>query len=77
MRLVVFDLDGTLIDSEALIVGAVGDTAWLTNTTEASRVFGYPLVPLGTMLDWVADWVARAMPSLHKPTRYEARNGAF
>ena len=68
---------GTRLGRRPAIVGAAADTAWLTNTTEASRLFGYPLVPLGTMLDWVADWVARAMPSLHKPTRYEARNGAF
>jgi hypothetical protein len=44
---------------------------------EATRLFGYPLVPLGRMLDWVADWVSRGMPSLGKPTGYGKRDGAF
>jgi hypothetical protein len=29
------------------------------------------------MLDWVADWVARAMPNLGKPTKFEVRSGRF
>jgi len=29
------------------------------------------------MLDWVADWVSRAMPSLDKPTKFEIRDGVF
>lgn len=59
------------------IVGTEAQTAWLTNTAEAAKLFGYPLVPLGAMLDWVADWVARGQVSHNKPTKYEVRDGAF
>lgn len=59
------------------LVGDEAKTAWLTNSAKATRLFGYPIVPLATMLDWVADWVARGMPSYDKPTKYEVRDGGF
>ena len=61
----------------AIIVGEEAPTAWLTDTRRARRLFGPPAVPLETMLDWTADWVARAMPSLDKPTKFEVRDGRY
>lgn len=52
-------------------------TALLTNTAEATRLFGYPLVPVARMLDWVADWVGRGGEGLGKPTKFEVRDGVF
>ena len=51
-------------------------TALLSDTTHATALFGYPLVPLGRMLDWVADWVRAGGASLGKPTKFEVRDGA-
>jgi nucleoside-diphosphate-sugar epimerase len=39
-------------------------SAWLVNTKAAQQLLGPPRVPLERMIDWVADWVSRAMPSL-------------
>jgi nucleoside-diphosphate-sugar epimerase len=57
--------------------GTEAPAGWLVNTAECARLMGYPGVPLGRMIDWVADWVARGGPSLGKATHYEVRDGVF
>lgn len=62
---------------EPRLFGSEASTAWLTNTAQANRLFGYPSVPLHAMLDWTADWVARGEVAYDKPTKFEVRSGAF
>ena len=62
---------------EATVTGTESDTAWLTNTAQANRLFGYPKVPLARLMDWVADWVAGGNPLLNKPTKFEIRDGNY
>ena len=57
--------------------GTEHECAWVNNTSQAQRLFGYPLVPLARMIDWVSDWILRSMPVYGKPTRYEVRDGVF
>ncbi len=61
----------------ARIMGAEAATALLSDTTQSTKLFGYPRVPLGTMIDWVADWVGSGRPSFNKPTKFEVRDGEF
>jgi nucleoside-diphosphate-sugar epimerase len=57
--------------------GSESPTAWLVNSAEAMRLFGYPRVPLARLVDWTADWITRGQPSLGKPTGYGKRDGDF
>ena len=62
---------------EPKTTGEEAATALLSDTTLATQLFGYPSVPLGTMLDWVADWIANEREMLNKPTKFEVRDGRF
>jgi nucleoside-diphosphate-sugar epimerase len=68
---------GARLGREPMFTGSEAATGWLVNTSEATRLFGYPQTPLARMIDWVADWVQRDMPSLGKPTQFEVRDGIF
>jgi nucleoside-diphosphate-sugar epimerase len=59
------------------ITGSEAPTAWLVDTRAAQKLFGAPRVPLSKMLDWQADWIARGMPDLGKPTHFETRDGKY
>ena len=60
-----------------VIVGKEEPTAWLTNTSQATILFGLPVVDTDQLIRWTADWVSRSMPSLGKPTKYEVRDGRY
>jgi hypothetical protein len=68
---------GKLFGREPEIVGKEEPTAWLTDTSQAGKLFGLPIVGTAQMIAWTADWVARSMPSLGKPTKYEVRDGRY
>jgi nucleoside-diphosphate-sugar epimerase len=68
---------GKLLGKTPVITGTEVPTAWLTNTSQAVKLFGLPIVDTAQLIAWTADWVARSMPSLGKPTKYEVRDGRY
>jgi hypothetical protein len=62
---------------EPVFDGVEAQDGWVNNTLAAQRLFGYPTVPLGTLIEWTADWIRRGMPIHEKPTRFEVRDGRF
>jgi len=57
--------------------GEEAKTAWLIDIADAKRLLGAPRVPIDTMIDWVAEWVAHGGQSLGKPTHFENRDGKY
>ena len=68
---------GRRFSKEPIFEGEETQTGWYNNTLAAQRLYGYPVVSLARMIDWVAKWVASDKPSLNKPTHYEERGGQF
>jgi nucleoside-diphosphate-sugar epimerase len=68
---------GAWLGREPIIVGTEEPTAWLTDTSQAVKLFGLPIVDTERLIAWTADWVAHAMPSFGKPTKYEVRDGRY
>lgn len=62
---------------DAKMSGVEADTALLSNATKAFRTFGYPTVPLGKMIDWVAHWAQIGGTTINKPTHFQTRDGRF
>ena len=68
---------GKRLNREPILVGTELPTAWLTDTSQAIKLFGLPIIDTDQLIAWTADWVARSMPSLGKPTKYEVRDGRY
>src|SRR5215207_5047455 len=68
---------GQRLGRDPVITGKEEPTAWLTDVSQATKLFGLPVVDTAQLIGWTADWVARSMPSLGKPTKYEVRDGRY
>lgn len=68
---------GKRLGKPARLEGREADSAWIVDTTAAQRLLGAPRVPLETMIDWTADWVARGGASLGKETHFDVRDGKY
>jgi len=68
---------GRLLGLAPTFVGQEAPTGWLNDSRRMVRAFGPPSVPLAKMIEWTADWLARDMATLDKPTHYEVRDGQY
>jgi nucleoside-diphosphate-sugar epimerase len=62
---------------EAHFTGAEAPTALLSDATLCHRLFGYPDVTLGELIEHTAHWVSAGLPLLGKPTGFQRRDGRF
>ena len=68
---------GALLGREPIFTGEENGRGYLSNSMHASRMFGYPRVPLGQIIQWTADWIARDGQTHNKPTHFETQNGTY
>jgi nucleoside-diphosphate-sugar epimerase len=68
---------GKRLDRQPRFEGIEAPDAWLSDTSFFRSTLAATEMPLDIMLDWVAEWVREERPVLGKPTRFEARDGAF
>ncbi|HEY4088858.1 MAG TPA: NAD-dependent epimerase/dehydratase family protein [Bryobacteraceae bacterium] len=62
---------------EPLFRGAEGSHALLNDAAMCHGLFGYPTVTPETLMDWIAEWIARGNSQWNKPTHFEVRDGKF
>src|SRR5699024_7419304 len=68
---------GELFDKSPKLVGEEKNTALLNNAVKSNKMFGYPTVSLKEMIEWTANWVEIGGDTIHKPTHFQEREGAF
>jgi dTDP-4-dehydrorhamnose reductase len=68
---------GELLDKEVQVTGEENGMAYINNASRANELFGYPLVPLGKVIEWTAHWIKGGGSSLGKPTHFETQDGHY
>jgi nucleoside-diphosphate-sugar epimerase len=68
---------GERLGTEPVLTGTEGADALLSDASRMRELLDHPLLPVTTLLDWVASWVRGGGPLLGKPTSFERRDGRF
>jgi hypothetical protein len=68
---------GRLFGINPEFVNTEAETALLSNSSEAFRLFGKPEVPAAKVIKWIADWLKEGGRLLGKPTHFEVRDGKY
>lgn len=66
-----------LMGKDVTFTGEEQANAILSNGQRCHRLYGYPTVPIDTVIDWAAAWVRSGGATLGKPTKFEVRDGKF
>jgi nucleoside-diphosphate-sugar epimerase len=68
---------GDLFGKQPKIAGEENGRAYLSNAAKANALFGNPSVPIGKIIEWIADWIQRDGENLGKPTHFETQDGKY
>lgn len=68
---------GKILGVEPKFEGEESGSALLSDARRCHELFGYPDVPVGALVRWQADWIARGGVLWDKPTKFQRRDGRF
>lgn len=68
---------GGLLGRAPLFTGEESESAYLNSAGKLASLFGYPSVPLETLIEWQAEWILDGGRELGKPTHFEERKGSY
>ncbi|ULQ52727.1 NAD-dependent epimerase/dehydratase family protein [Flavihumibacter fluvii] len=68
---------GVLFGKSPIFVNDEQPTALLSNASESFRIFGYPHIPLKTMMNLLVGWLNEGGKTINKETHFQERKGQF
>jgi dTDP-4-dehydrorhamnose reductase len=68
---------GQLFAKQVKIAGQENGKAYISNAAKANALFGNPSVPIGKIIEWIADWIQRGGENIGKPTHFETQDGKY
>lgn len=68
---------GKLLGKEPVFSGEETTNGYLNNAGKMFKLFGYPKVPLETLIEWQVRWISDGGRELGKPTHFEERKGSY
>lgn len=68
---------GEIFGKTPSFVGEENGKGYLSNAAKANSLFGNPRVPIGTIIDWIANWIEIGGANIAKPTHFEIQDGKY
>lgn len=68
---------GQFMGREPRLQGLEQPDALIANAGKCHTLLGYPRVPVGQVVRWVAAWVMNGGETLNKPTKFSVRDGHY
>ncbi|MBR3848640.1 MAG: NAD(P)-dependent oxidoreductase [Oscillospiraceae bacterium] len=68
---------GSYLGREPIFENEPGGDAYINDASLAMETFGYPSVPVKTLIRWQAEYIMDGGRTLDKPTHFEERKGSY
>ncbi|WP_417746413.1 NAD-dependent epimerase/dehydratase family protein [Rosistilla oblonga] len=68
---------GELLEKPVQFTSTPGDGCYLSDSSQATKLFGSPSVTADQLIRWQAHWIKTGGRSLGKPTHFEISDGAY